>query len=177
MWPRDWSSDVCSSDLAARWDAARPSTWDSRGRKSDTPFRVNTLLTTHECQEYVDSMLAERRSRSSEEPELACEREGKRMTQDDRKLDEALSTAIAQAGQNLTDEEDLDPGAHLELVARAYRAHGRLGEMVREAAGSARAAGPSWGAGGRRRGRARQAAQQRGAAAAREARERGAGGA
>src|SRR5690625_5849523 len=88
MWPRDWSSDVCSSDLAARWDAARPSTWDSRGRKSDTPFRVNTLLTTHECQEYVDSMLAERRSRSSEEPELACEREGKRMTQDDRKLDE-----------------------------------------------------------------------------------------
>src|SRR5690625_5056243 len=106
-------------------------------------------------------MLAERRSRSSEEPELACEREGKRMTQDDRKLDEALSTAIAQAGQNLTDEEDLDPGAHLELVARAYRAHGRLGEMLREAVASARAAGHSWEAIGRTLGMSRQAAQQR----------------
>ena len=120
-------------------------------------------------------MLAERRSRSSEEPELACERKGKRMTQDYRKLDEALSTAIAQAGQNLTDEEDLDPGAHLELVARAYRAHGRLGEMLREAVASARAAGHSWEAIGRTLGMSRQAAQQRFGRAAGEEPERQAG--
>ncbi|HEX7050152.1 MAG TPA: hypothetical protein VF188_08135 [Longimicrobiales bacterium] len=76
-------------------------------------------------------------------------------------LERRLAEAIAASDPELQDRIASDPAAYLDLVALTAEADAYVARLLRAAVSSARTAGHSWEAIGRRLGMSRQAAQQR----------------
>ncbi len=83
------------------------------------------------------------------------------MSQSETDFTDVVARAIAQLDPGLEKRLGQDPQAHLDLVVLTRRAHDEVGELLRSAVVSARAAGLSWEAIGGSLRMSRQAAQQR----------------
>src|SRR5437870_12002001 len=57
-WPRDWSSDVCSSDLPITWNAAETYDASSAALTEPAPETAKTEIGRASCRERVESSVA-----------------------------------------------------------------------------------------------------------------------
>lgn len=83
------------------------------------------------------------------------------MESHDAEFANLIARAITQADPSIESRLDDDPQAHVDLVVMTHRAGEVVGDLLRNAVASARAAGASWETIGQALGMSRQAAQQR----------------